>query len=59
MAGCPAAVVDYRNPDATRRPLPAGQYDLVAVLDTTAAINPSTGAASVLVSKPLPVEVWQ
>jgi len=46
LSGCPAAKVDFADPDATRRPLPAGEYQLIASVEGTPFGEPTTRFAS-------------
>jgi len=52
LSGCPAGV-DMAKPDATRRPLPPGGYQLVAVLED----DTTSGDEAHLVSAPYPLTV--
>lgn len=52
LAGCVRDPVDYTMPDASRRPLPSGDYELVAVLDGGG--SPDTMN---LVTPPLPLRI--
>jgi hypothetical protein len=53
LSGCPRGAVDGAHPDATRQPLPAGDYLLVATIDTG-----GYGRASGLItSAPVPLRV--
>jgi hypothetical protein len=53
LSGCPAATIDYAHPDATRRPLPSGEYQLVAVLSAEGyGVSPS-----LIVSAPCAIRI--
>jgi hypothetical protein len=52
LSGCPIGQIDIANPNATRRPLPAGTYELVAVMHAG-----SYAAPSLIVFKPVTVHV--
>lgn len=51
LSGCPAAPIDFAHPDATRRPLPPGDYQLVARLECDGA------APSVISSDPVGITI--
>jgi hypothetical protein len=50
LSGCPSGRIDYAHPDASRRPLPAGSYQLVAVLDISQLAGPSEEVTSAPIS---------
>jgi hypothetical protein len=53
LSGCPTRPVDLASPDVTRKPLPAGEYEVVVVLPDVRAGGPFGN----LVTAPIPLRV--
>jgi hypothetical protein len=53
LSGCPATRIDYGHPNATRHPLPPGDYQLVAILEADGYGVPT----SLIVSAPRSIRV--
>jgi hypothetical protein len=51
LSGCPSGTIDISRPDASRRPLPPGRYQLVATLD------PDGGDSFRIVSNVWPITI--
>ncbi len=52
LSGCPSGTIDLAHPDASRRPLPLGRYQIVAVLHSE-----GHQAACQLVSAPTTIRI--
>lgn len=57
LSGCPDGPTDRSRPDATRRPLPVGAYQLVAVVAVSTSGEPPQRGRDHVVSQPLAIQV--
>lgn len=53
LSGCPVGEMDFVRPDATRQPLPAGEYQLIASMDGFEYGQP----LSVLATAPISIRI--
>jgi hypothetical protein len=53
VSGCPRGTIDHAHPDATRQPLIAGNYKLIATIDT----GEYGRASGLIASAPVPLRI--